>query len=203
MRGLVYKIVHSQSDICYVGMTTSTLTKRWQHHKSDCNSERHADCVIYKYMRQHGIEQFKIMLIKEYNIVDKKHLRVYETLWINKLRCVNKNISFNPTPKIQFKRQYNKNNKGRISKYNKLYSETHKEEKIVYDKQYREANKDTISDYKKQYREANKETISDYMKQYNKVNKETISQKRAEKITCECGAVISKRNKARHERTHI
>lgn len=201
MRGLIYKIVHSQSDLVYVGMTTSTLTKRWQHHKSDCNSEHRLDCAIYPFMRQHGIDQFKIMLIKEYDIVDKTHLRVYETLWMNKLKCINKNVSFNPTPKIQRKRQYNKNNKYRISEYNKQYRETHKEAKVEYDKQYRETHKDKLSNYRKQYAIDNKDKIALYNKQYTSDNKEIISLKRSEKIECVCGAMISKRNKARHERS--
>ncbi|GMF36438.1 unnamed protein product [Phytophthora lilii] len=62
---------------------------------------------IFEHFDRHGIEQFKIILIKEYEVADKTHLRAYEQLWINKLRhsCVNKNNA------IMFKDLYFKNYK--------------------------------------------------------------------------------------------
>jgi hypothetical protein len=62
------------------------------------------------------------------------------------------------------------------------------------DKEYRDANKEQI----KEKREMNKE----YFKHYRELNKdkikEQISKRRSEKITCECGALVSKCNILRH-----
>ena len=78
MIGRIYKIVHLQSDIYYIGMTTNLLCKRWSSYKSDYNKENHSKISIYPYMIKFGIENFKILLIKEYDVVYKQHLKVYE-----------------------------------------------------------------------------------------------------------------------------
>ncbi len=185
MRGLIYKIVHSQSDLVYVGMTTNTLAKRWQQHKLTCTTDKKIS--IYTHMRQYGIEQFKIMLIKEYDVVDKKHLRMYETLWINKLRCVNIVPSFNPIPNDKIRKLYRLNNKEKIEDVDKIYRENHKSEKALYDKEYRERNRSRLCSDKKQYRGA---------------NKEILSVKKAEKIICECGGTWTKGHGfSRHQHT--
>lgn len=98
MIGRIYKIVHSQSDIVYVGITMDRLSKRWTAHKNLYVKEKckNSNITIYEHMVKHGVDQFKIMLIKEYDVIDSNHLKVYETLWMNKLKCVNKIPSFNP-----------------------------------------------------------------------------------------------------------
>jgi hypothetical protein len=40
-------------------------------------------------MRELGIENFDMQLIKCYNVFDRQHLRAYEQLWINKLNSIN------------------------------------------------------------------------------------------------------------------
>lgn len=88
MLGKIYKIIHSQSNICYVGSTFNSLKGRFAQHKADY--KRNHNISIYKYFEQHGIDNFKMILIKEYEVIDRRHLEVYEQLWINKLRCINK-----------------------------------------------------------------------------------------------------------------
>ena len=67
--------------------------------------------------------------------------------------------------------------------------------KKEYMKQYCEDNRDRIANqrkgYMKQYREKHKEHIAEYHKEYRK----------KEKIVCECGSVIRRDKKARHERS--
>lgn len=172
MIGRIYKIVHAQSDIIYVGMTTTSLAKRWYSHKSDYDKDNHSKISIYPLMKQHGIDQFKIMLVKEYEVIDKNHLKVYETLWINKLKCINKVPSFNPMSKKQQDHSYYLRNR---------------EERCAKVKAYAAANKDVIKERNKAYREK---------------NKESIKAKKAEKIQCECGGSWSKGHGfARHQKT--
>jgi hypothetical protein len=54
-------------------------------------------------------------------------------------------------------------------------------------------------------RSYDKEFKKEYKKEWYKVNKKDISEEKRIKITCECGIIYSKSNKARHERsqTHI
>jgi len=64
-------------------------------------------------------------------------------------------------------------------------------------KQYYETNKGQI----KQYYEDNKEKIKEQHKLYREVNKDKIKQKKSEKITCECGAVIHKNSLYNHNKS--
>jgi len=139
--GRVYKIVHNKLDITYVGMTMDPLSKRWKTHKANKSKK---NISIYKYFKEHGIDSFSIVMIKEYPVIDRNHLRVYETLWINKLKCINKYISFNPLPikiykklcylnnreiLIERQKEYYLNNKERIREQQKLYRAKLKEQK--------------------------------------------------------------------------
>jgi len=64
-------------------------------------------------------------------------------------------------------------------------------------KEYQENNKEHFKNYQKEYREKNKEQIKKRDKEYHENNKE----KRKEKITCECGATITKCQFVRHTRS--
>ena len=54
---------------------------------------------------------------------------------------------------------------------------------------------------KKEWCEDNKENIAKYLKGYNEDNKEIISIKNTEKVTCECGAIVSRINLSTHKKT--
>ena len=81
-------------------------------------------------------------------------------------QCDKKDREKNREERIIKKRQWNKDNKERISEYNKQYREEHKEYFQEYGKQYREEHKEEIVEYKKQYYEEHKEEIVEYKKQY-------------------------------------
>jgi len=53
----------------------------------------------------------------------------------------------------------------------------------------------------KEYREKNIEKIYKVNKEYREKNKDDINNKRNEKIKCECGLMVMKRNIARHRKT--
>ena len=83
--------------------------------------------------------------------------------------------------------------------------EENKDEILVQCKEYYEANKDEINEKEKKYREKNKDHISIRKKEYYKKNKDEIKEKRKQKYTCDCGSIIRKDSKAKHEKslTHI
>ena len=64
-------------------------------------------------------------------------------------------------------------------------------------KEWCENNKEYVKEYQKNYRENNKEYKKEYGKEYRENNKEKLK----DKITCECGCIISKFNLKRHQRT--
>ncbi|KAL7995854.1 putative GIY-YIG endonuclease [Plasmopara halstedii] len=82
MIGSLYKIVCSQSDICYVGSTFNLLKHRMNGHRSNFKrwdeGKSTSEIAIFPYFRQYGPYE--------------SQLRAYETLWINKFKktCVNK-----------------------------------------------------------------------------------------------------------------
>ena len=134
MIGRVYKIIHNQSNIIYVGSTTQLLRQRWAEHKYRASKEKNS---IYEYFEKYGIDNFKIILIKEYDITDKNHLKVYETLWINKLKSINVLMPFQPLDK-EARRQSAK--KSRINNNEKI--KERKKEKYKCIKCNIELNKD-------------------------------------------------------------
>lgn len=90
-QGRIYKIINEDSSVCYVGSTFHTLKHRFSVHKKDSKCEnKKMRCTIQKIFREQSAENFKIILLKEYNVEDKKHLEAYEQLWINKMNCINK-----------------------------------------------------------------------------------------------------------------
>ena len=88
---------------------------------------------IFDLFDKFGINNCKIILIKEYDVCDRKHLEMYECLWICKLKqnCLNKTHPF----RIKFlsDKLYNK-------ECNKIYYKDNKEKEKERIKQYRENN---------------------------------------------------------------
>lgn len=85
--GKVYKIVNNIDDVCYVGSTLGKLNKRFYDHTYN-------NCKSKELFEIYGIENCSIELIKEYLVVDRQHLEVYETLWMSKMNCVNDRTPF-------------------------------------------------------------------------------------------------------------
>jgi len=109
--GSIYQIEYiNDPNIRYIGSTTKTLKNRYSSHKTKYNkwltNDDYAKCEIYEYFKIYGIENFNITLLKEYNILNKSHLLVYEQLWMNKLTNINKNKAFAPINIEQYKLRY-------------------------------------------------------------------------------------------------
>lgn len=132
-RGHIYMIwTPLDNSFCYIGSTFNRLHKRFEGHKSDYKF-KYGEFSIHKYYDKYGIDNFKIDLIKSYEVIrehkkDFKHLHAYETLWINKTKnCINKLLPFSPM------RYFNRKN----------YYQQNKDKYI----DYREKNKDKIKNY--------------------------------------------------------
>lgn len=85
--GQIYRIIHIHSNISYIGSTfNKRLNDRMSRHKNKSNNT-----CIGKYLKKYGADNFKIILIKKYEVCDRKHLFAMEQLWINKFNCININ----------------------------------------------------------------------------------------------------------------
>jgi hypothetical protein len=202
-KGHIYMIFTPlDNSFSYIGSTFNRIHKRFQGHKAqfnswvkDKNNKKIKKCAIFKYFEKYGIENFKIILIKSYNVVrinqkDHKHLHAYELLWINRSKnCVNELLPFNPLKKLEYKEQkkkYYKENKNKLAEQQKEYSEK---------------NKEKIAEYQKKHYKNNKQKIAEQQKNYKENNKEAISAKSKIKYTCVCNSIITIHNKSKHEKT--
>lgn len=92
--GRIYKIICSKSNDVYVGSTFNALRSRMSQHHADFMNARML--ATYPSFAQYGWESLKMIHIASYHVCDRHHLFVYETLWINKLKSVNKVVPFQP-----------------------------------------------------------------------------------------------------------
>jgi len=197
-KGHIYKIIcNLDNSICYIGSTFNTLYKRFNNHKKHYKT-KYGEISIHKYFDKYGIDNFKIELIKSYNVIrthetDFKHLHAYETLYINNIQnCVNKKLPFNPLTNIL------------KNEYHKEYYQDNKKEQIEKAKEYRENHKEEINEKKKEYYEKNKKEIAEKQQQHYEKNKQEINEKRKQqKFTCECGSTVRLSDKSRHFKTKI
>lgn len=65
----------------YIGSTTKELNIRLSEHK--CKAKRGATSTVYKYMREHYIFNFEIVLLKKYPCNNKEELLAKEQEYIN------------------------------------------------------------------------------------------------------------------------
>ncbi|DBA01681.1 TPA: hypothetical protein N0F65_010332 [Lagenidium giganteum] len=95
--GRIYKIVCSKSNYVYFGSTFNVLRTRMAQHKDHFNRGR---CLgDYDCFARHGWDSLHIILIAEYEVVDRKQLLMYEQLYINRVKACNKTAAFVPLSK--------------------------------------------------------------------------------------------------------
>jgi hypothetical protein len=199
--GRVYKIVVGESNDVYIGSTFNELRHRFANHKNDYKkylNDKHHKISVYDLFDRYGIDNCKMILIKEYECCDDKHLKAYEQLWINKLRPINKNnpFSIKYLSDKQYNKQYYEANKEKIKEYKKQYREKNKDKIKEYDKQYRDVNKEKIKEKKKEWRESNKQKI----KEYREKNSDKLKEYQSQRVNCpECNKEMNKSSL----RTHI
>lgn len=173
-KGKIYKIVAGQSNECYVGSTFNNLKYRFQSHKNNYKAREGGGTFTSSHIlfEKYGLENCKMILIKEYEVVDRKHLEAYEQLWISKLKSVNLQSAF----RIGFlaQKQYNLDNKGQIYQKHKEYRENNLELITEYQKQYYNENKEDIREKQNEYYSKNKDAIKEQKNRYYENNKETI-----------------------------
>lgn len=210
LTGIIYRIEHKEMhDIRYIGSTLQELRYRWRDHKGSYKSwlnNKKRPVSIYEYFKEYGIENFKIIEIKSYRVCDVKHLKAYEQLWINKIKCINKGNSFGIT-KIS-RLHYRLKNREEINKKKREFHHQNKERMNEISKEYRKNNLEKVKQTNKEYYETNKNTdkFLNRVKDYNDRNKEKIKQYKSEwyeqnkgtTINCECGSKLLEKNLQKH-----
>jgi hypothetical protein len=198
-KGLIYKLCCNENDVkdIYVGSTTNFIRRKCSH-KSCCTNpnDKAYNYEVYKFIRDNGgWSNWSMILVREYKTTDKLKLKRKERKYIQKLGA-----TLNCTIPTRTQKEYYEENKSDIRKIQKEYYQENKQYFEKYSKLYRDTNKLDIQKVKKEYYERNKESIKEHQKQYNERNKDAINLHRNERIQCECGCIISRRNIARHQK---
>ncbi|GMF61682.1 unnamed protein product [Phytophthora fragariaefolia] len=116
-----------------------------------------------------------MILVKEYEVADRKHLRAYEQIRIAKF----------------WKTAVNEHNGFKINRFShKQHYENNKIEHCEKMKQYRRENSESVSAYNRKYYEENK----DKLRAKEKLRLQT-------RFDCECGGKYSLSSKSNHFKT--
>ena len=131
--GLFYKISNCDDDKIYVGSTTQTIQKRFQHHLYNCHKDNLKHLRVYEKITALGKEKFKVDLLETVQYNDKYELYAREQFYMDELKpCLNarpapdKNYSHyerNKEAVLQSCKEYYQENRERIIERVHKYAE--------------------------------------------------------------------------------
>ncbi len=171
--GKIYAIRSAQTDDVYIGSTIQPLCVRMAGHRAQYKyylGEKGNYITSYKILQ---FEDAYIELIESFPCSCKEELNKREGELIrDNNNCINKRIAGRTC------KQYQQDNKDKIS---------------AQRQQYRQDNKDKISAQKQQYRQENKEKLLAQKKQYYQENKEKLlaQKKKIIKNTLHCIKILN------------
>ena len=235
--GIIYQIYNiNDPKIHYIGSSFNDISIRWQDHVSDYNKylkdDRKPASTIYPYFKEFDIKNFEIRELSEYKVTCNAHLKMYEQLYINKYKPVNRINPFNILANVDRKNyqkqhyinhkeekseygkqryinnkeyfdNYVENNRERIKEYKAQHYQKNKEKIAEQQKTYRENNKEKVKERKKEHYNNNKEQILKQKSEYYNKNKKELNEKRKEKITCNiCKSQVARSNYNEHIKTN-
>jgi hypothetical protein len=79
----IYKLVSKTSDYCFIGSTLNKLHLKFNSIKNDYKNGINLKPRLREFIERYGVKNINMILIKEYEIVDHKHKKAYEQLWMN------------------------------------------------------------------------------------------------------------------------
>lgn len=220
---IIYKIVCKDVSItdCYVGQTTDFKSRKSKHKYSCSNqvSKTH-NFYVYLFIRKNGNwENWDMIEIEKYPCDDSLNACKRERYWVEYYKAtLNTNIPSrtdqewkeeNKEILLEYHKKYRDDNKEEISEKHKKYYEDNKIILLEYHQQYYIDNREYCLERQKQYYIDNKEHYTDYKKQHYIDNREYCLERQKlygkEKITCDCGDIITKSSLFRHRqrKTHL
>ena len=207
-RGKIYQLIDYSTGNFYIGSTCLPLHKRLHIHKRASKSERDKGIKIYQTFTYDMFNsgQINIILIEEVDVENKQQLLREENkhimLHFNNPLCLNTYRSYVSVEQKKKELQaYMNEYKEYFNLKAKEYKQKNKEKIQLMNKIKYEQNKEAISLQCKKKYENNSEQMKQQHKQYWKEHAKEINDKRKEKITCECGQVLSKWNISKHNKT--
>ena len=188
--GKIYMIESLEGKCRYYGSTVQELCKRMSKHKSNYKKN--------KYVSSSKVLCFndaKIFLVENYPCNNKEELNRKEGEYIRNNDCVNRNIPG------RTQKEYQQDNKDKISKRTKKKYRENKEQVLKDRKEYYKKNKIKVNKRVNKYYQNNKETRINYAKDYRTKNNDKLTEQRKIKKQCECGTYIRQFELARHRKS--
>jgi len=174
MIGKVYKITGKGKS--YVVSTTQDLKERLRmHFSASLDTTGRFDSVLYKFIRENGIDHFTIELVEEYPCETVKELRTREQYWLDELK-----------PEL-----------------NMIRSIRTEEESKLYYQEWVKNHKEELKQYNREYRQSNYTYLREQNIKRKQEKKEQLKAQQSQSYTCECGVSGWWGNKKRHERTQF
>jgi hypothetical protein len=215
----IYKLCCKDLEVeeIYVGSTTNFKRRRSSHKShSDGNNSNQSEYKVYQFMRANGgWGNWTMVLLEKYNCDNKIELHTRERYWIEELKS-----ELNSQIPCRTKKEYNSDNKEKISVRKKEWCSDNSEHIKIQGKEYYQREKILIAEKSKVYYQKNKSKVLERVNKYRKVNFDNIAVKnkkyyeknrkeillKAEKkrFRCGCGGnyiAKSKSNIKRHEDT--
>ena len=190
---VIYKIYCKDENIrdIYIG-STKNLNLRTSIHKHTCNNEtlRYYNIKLYKFIRENGgWDNFKIEILKTYEIENIKEKLIKERKWIDKLKP-----SLNTQKPCRTDKEYRDDNKEKINLLKKINKQKYRKIKVNCNICNKELNKLSINRHIKNVHEKIKE---------EKPKKEKLNKNR--RINCDiCNLELSIKSLQRHkQRNHL
>ena len=181
---VIYKIQHQEKpEMLYIGSTTN-FVKRKSQHKNRCDNEDD---------KRHNLKLYKL-------IRDNGGLECFKMLEIKKFPCENRTEAHQEEDRVYLEMKANMNDR-RPHRNKKQYTVDNVEKKAEYDRNYRKINNEKIKDYKKKYAKDNAEKIKEHRKQYYVKNREKFLEYSKQKLTCECGIIITRQSVSDHKKS--
>jgi hypothetical protein len=140
-----YKIKNSKTNDTYVGRTIKTLQVCMKKHTST-HMGLSKDCPLYEKMREVGVSQFSIELLKEVLCTNKEALQLHKK-YIDELKPTLNKVPPVMSEEVKAERSQNR---GRVSK------------------RWREENKDKIREYSRNHYQKNREGELERRQKYSK-----------------------------------
>lgn len=214
--GTVYRITCDVSDVTYVGSTLRSIDKRLLEHISDSRAwaagSAKRSCSIFPHIVEHGAEHFKIEMIQQYRVVDARHLRVYETLWIKQTpsACnynepfqirrlwMRRNYQIHREQMLKRQREHYQANRTQINERQRARYQANRKQVLRQQRKYRQANRDQINARQREYRRANHAQVSEYQRDYVRRHHDQISARETVRHDCTCGGRYTHHNRLRH-----
>ena len=117
--GKIYKILNSETSDIYVGSTCQRLAKRMMNHRTRVKEGK--DTLLYRKMREIGIEHFYIELVENFPCESLEQLNKREGEWMREIAFLNEKVAG------RTKKEYKQDYKEKISEQGKEYYETRSE----------------------------------------------------------------------------